>query len=137
MSSQSPKSGSPTKPDTQDSSEISSKLRGEIEKLKVSFESKNFQTLLLLLQELKAKHINSKHKIRYFRDLKGFKLLLSILIHYSDDYVTQSHLEHSQLISLVIGIMGNCCIQSNSVISYVSSILSHKQLFMHFIADSV
>ena len=58
MSSQSPKSGSPTKPDTQDSSEIASKLRGEIEKLKVSFESKNFQTLLLLLRELKAKHIN-------------------------------------------------------------------------------
>lgn len=130
--SQSPKSGSPTKPDTQDSSEISSKLRGEIEKLQVSFESKNFQTLLLLLRELKTKHINSKHKIRYFRDLQGFQLLLSILIHYSNDYVTQSHLEHSQLISLVIGIMGNCCIQSNSVLSNVSSYtLSQNRLFIN------
>ncbi|KAI6656483.1 hypothetical protein LOD99_1279 [Oopsacas minuta] len=118
------KSESASEKNTKKVSEITLNFTEEINKLNVCFEDKNIPNILVQLRVL-MKHVNSKPNVRSFRDLQGLKLLVTILIYYTRDYVIQSHMEHSQLISLIVGILGNCCIQSNLV---QSSILSNDTL---------
>ena len=119
MSLQREKDGSATKPPDQILPEMELKLTQLIDELKTSHENKNYQSILDLLRELK-KYINSKLIVRFLKEAHGLKFLVTMLLAYTKEYVTQSMQERSQLISLLVGILGNCCILSNSVQSAVS-----------------
>ena len=123
MSSQSEKIVSATKPPDQTSTEMELKLTQLIEELKTNYENKNLQSILNLLRELKKKYINSKSIVRSLKETQGLRFLVTMLMDFTKEYIAQPVPDKSQLISLLVGILGNCCIQSNSVQSTVSCIL--------------
>ena len=123
MSTKSEKCDSATKPPSQLSPEMELKIRELLSELKSSYEAKNSQSTLILLRELKKKYISSKLTVRFLRETHCLKFLLTMLLESTKEYVTRPDQERSQLISLLVGILGNCCIQSNSVQSAVSSTL--------------
>ena len=95
-------------------------LREVLDQLRSHHKNKDTASLSESLLALKAKFLNSKSNIRRFKDVQGLKFLCALLSQYSSEYATRPNAsDTTQLLSLVVGIVGNCCNLLSSVRSEV------------------